>query len=342
MQAVILAAGRSTRTFPLTLTRPKPLLMLANKTLLEHKLDALHGLVDEAIIVVGYKQEMIRQAIGHEYRGMRIHYVEQEEQKGTGHAFLLVKNRIKGRFIALYGDDWYSVQDIKACIGHEYAVLVSEVEHPEHFGVVQHEHLLLKDIIEKPSNPPSNLINTGLYMLDERIFPHLEQIEVSERGDIEFPPALVALATSKKVHCILAQEYFSIGYPWDLLRADRAIRDGKNAIQKTATVRGHVENCSIGEHCIINGTAKHSIIMGNTVIEEGASVEHSIIGCDVMFSGAIKAGKTTSIVNGKPIDAGFFGAAVGDGVHASNALIMPGCKVWPNKKITGTIKEDAH
>src|SRR3989338_1853977 len=149
MQAVILAAGQSTRTFPLTVTRPKPLLLLANKTLLEHKLDALYGLVDEVIIVVGYKQEMIKKAIGHEYRGMRIHYIDQPEQNGTGHAFLLATGHVKGRFIAMYGDDWYGAADIRACVKYNHAIVVADVEHPEHFGVVKHENMVLKDILEK-------------------------------------------------------------------------------------------------------------------------------------------------------------------------------------------------
>ncbi len=340
MQAVILAAGQSTRTFPLTITRPKPLLLLANKTLLEHKLDALYGLVDEITIVVGYKQEMIKKAIGHEHRGMRIHYIEQAEQKGTGHAFLLAKSHVKGKFIAMYGDDWYSASDIKACAKYSHAVVVAEVDHPEHFGVIKHESMMLKDILEKPSNPPSNLVNTGLYMLDEHIFEHLEHIGVSERGDIEFPPALVALSKEKPVHCIPAKEYFSIGYPWDLLKADNAVRRGENTVRKTSKLHGHLENSSIGENCIIRGTVKNSIIMDNSVVEEGSHIEHSILGFNVKFQGIIRASRAISIVNGKQLDAGVFGAVLGDGVHASHAELMPGCKIWPNKKIQGVVKED--
>jgi len=75
MQAVILAAGKSTRTYPLTLTKPKPLLKVADTTVIEHNLDQLRGVVDEVIIVVGYKAEMMQEYLGENYRGIKIRYV---------------------------------------------------------------------------------------------------------------------------------------------------------------------------------------------------------------------------------------------------------------------------
>ena len=72
MQAVILAAGKSTRTYPLTLTRPKPLLKVANKTIIEHNLEQLSGLVDEVIIVVGYKSEMIKDFLNDKFGKIKI------------------------------------------------------------------------------------------------------------------------------------------------------------------------------------------------------------------------------------------------------------------------------
>lgn len=340
MQAVILAAGKSTRTFPLTATRPKPLLTIANKTLIEHKLDSLLGIAHEVIIVVGYRKEMIEKTVGNSYRGMHIRYVEQTEQKGTGHAFLLVKKLIKGRFIAMYGDDWYGGDDILALTKHTHAMGVAEVSHPERFGVIEHRDMVLKHIIEKPKTPPSNLISTGIFMLDEHIFTHLETIKESERGDIEFPDALAALSKHHPVHCIIATQYFSIGYPWDLLKADLAIRKGHNSIRKTAVITGHVHDSSIGENCQIKGTVKHSIIMDNTIVEEGSYVEYSILGHHVKFQGTIKAANTTSMVGERGEDAGFFGSAIGDNVHAQSVDISPGCKVWPNKTVTGKVNED--
>lgn len=63
MQVVIMAAGKGIRCYPLTITKPKPLLKIVNKTILEHNLEQLKGLVDEAIIIVGYKKEMISEKI---------------------------------------------------------------------------------------------------------------------------------------------------------------------------------------------------------------------------------------------------------------------------------------
>ena len=90
MQAVILAAGKSTRTYPLTLTRPKALLTVANKTILEHNLEQMSGIIDEAIIVVGYKKEMIINKFGENFGKISIKYIEQKEQLGTGHALSLI------------------------------------------------------------------------------------------------------------------------------------------------------------------------------------------------------------------------------------------------------------
>ncbi|MCK4832078.1 MAG: NTP transferase domain-containing protein, partial [Anaerolineales bacterium] len=73
-QAVILVAGASTRTHPLTIHRPKPLLPLLNKPILQHTLEQLDGLVAEAILVVGFEREQIRQAFGSSFRSIRLSY----------------------------------------------------------------------------------------------------------------------------------------------------------------------------------------------------------------------------------------------------------------------------
>src|SRR3989344_5612573 len=117
MQAVVLAAGKSTRTYPLTLTRPKPLLKVGKKTLLEHNLEQLDGLAAEVILVVGYKKDMLincADKIKNNYK-FKIRFVEQKEQLGTGHALLQVMDIVKDRFLLMMGDDLYSREDINNC-----------------------------------------------------------------------------------------------------------------------------------------------------------------------------------------------------------------------------------
>src|SRR4030043_872326 len=125
-QAVILAAGKSTRCYPLTLTRPKVLLKVANKTLIEHNLEQLNGIVGEVIIVIGYKKEMIKRLIGNKYKKINIKYVEQKQQLGTANALLQTKDLIKSNFVVLYGDDLYFKEDIKQFANEGYALLAAK------------------------------------------------------------------------------------------------------------------------------------------------------------------------------------------------------------------------
>ena len=136
MQAVLLVAGKSTRTYPLTIKKPKPFLKIANKTIIEHNLEQLQDLVNEVILVVGFKKEMIKEKIGNKFGKLKIKYVEQKTQKGTGHAILSVKSYIKNKFMVLNGDDLYSKKDLKNCLKHEYCVLVKEVGDLSRFGQI--------------------------------------------------------------------------------------------------------------------------------------------------------------------------------------------------------------
>ena len=178
-QAVILAAGKSTRTYPLTLNKPKALLKVLGKTILEHNLDQLEGLVDEVLVVIGYKAEMIKTTIGNSYKGIKIKYIEQKNQTGTGSALLECKNRgsLEDRFLVLNGDDFFSRKDIENCLHHKYSVLASEVKDPQNFGIFGLKGNKVIGLEEKPKQPKSNLANTGLYVFDKEIFNFkLEQI----------------------------------------------------------------------------------------------------------------------------------------------------------------------
>jgi len=341
MQAVILAAGKSTRTYPLTLTRPKPLLKVANKAILEYNIDALQNIADEIIIVVGYKKEMIMDFIKKKHDKLNVRFIEQKEQLGTGHAVSMLKDKIKGRFILLMGDNVYSKEDVKAIIKHKYSILVNRVKNPELFGVVKERNGLLFDIIEKPKEFVSDLASCALYSFDRGIFDALEKVKKSERGEYEITDAIKGILLKEKVYCIKSKSCFQISFPWDLLATDNTIRKGKNAIGKNSKINGNVKNSTIGNNCIINGNVKNSIIMDNATIEKNSVVEDTIIGENVRFSGKIiSKNNAYSIVKNRKIMIGKAGAIIGDNVNVNNAVIEPGCKIWPNQKISREIKND--
>ena len=315
MQAIILAAGKSTRTYPLTLTRPKPLLKVANKTLLEHNLDNLNGIVDEVIIIVGYKKEMIKKFLRNKYKNLRIKYVVQQKQLGTGNALLTAEKYIKNEFISLSGDDIYSKKDFKNIIKNKYSILAKKVENPQLFGVIAEKNKILINLIEKPKKFVSNLVNTGLYKLDKKIFSLIKKLKKSKRNEYELTDAIKDLSKVEKINCIISKYWIPVVYPLDLLKADRMLRKNKDIIGKKTKIHGKIQNSTIGNNCVIKGNVRNSIVMDKTIITKNSIVENSIIGEKVYFSGKAS------------------GAVIADNSKLVNVIIKAGCKIWPDKKI---------
>src|SRR3989338_2775594 len=341
MQAVILAAGNSTRTYPLTLTRPKPLLKVANKTILEYNLEAVRHIADEIMLVVGYKQEMIKEFVNKNFSDLNIRFVEQKEQLGTGHAVSILEGIIKGRFILLMGDNIYSKKDVDEIAKHKYAILVKKVKNPDIFGVVIEKNGILSGIIEKPKKFISDLVSCALYSFDKEIFNAIKSVKKSERNEYELTDAIKEISKNNPIYCIESSSCLQISYPWDLLSADQQIRQGKNTIGKNSKISGNVKNSAIGDSCLINGSVANSIIMDNTIIDSGSVIEDSVIGENVFFNGTAKSAKNAeSIIRGKAVAVENLGAIVGDNVKAENVEIKPGSKIWPDKKVSGVVEHD--
>ncbi len=176
MKAVMLAAGKSTRTYPLTLTKPKPLLKAVNICLIEHNLEQLLDLVDEAIIIIGYKGDLIKSYLGDKFENIKLTYVEQKQQLGTGHALMQAEKFVKGeRFIVMMGDDLYFRGDMRKCLRYDLSVMVKRVDNYQDFGVFRRKGERILDIVEKPKHFISDLANTGFYVFDGKIFDILKK-----------------------------------------------------------------------------------------------------------------------------------------------------------------------
>lgn len=226
MQAVILAAGEGKRLRPLTDSCPKPMICVGGKPILEYTLTILPEQIDEVILVVGYKQEKIRDYFGNDFHGRKLIYVEQPEAHGTGDALVRARPFLNGEpFLLLYADDMYHPSDLAALAASEHpAVLVKEHDQPERFGVchVSDEGFLL-ELAEKPEKPKSTLVNVGPNLLHHDIFDFDIGAPILSNGESNVPAHFTALAKKRPVRVIRARFWHAVGYPEDLAEAERTI-----------------------------------------------------------------------------------------------------------------------
>jgi len=320
MKAVIMAAGQSTRTYPLTQTRPKALLTIANKTILEHQLDSLPPEVESVVLVVAYRADQTKQRFGDRYGQLRLQYVEQTEQRGTGHALLQCAYIVDQPFMAMNGDDLFVRADLANIARVSHGALVKSVEDPRLYGIYELDAAQkVSRIVEKPTEVTSNLANVGVYKFTTEIFDILERVPESERGEIELTSGIQGLIDRGEFDLVKAHgHWLAVGYAWDLLYAnDHMLKhhletDIQGDIDPAAHITGNVRigkgtrvrpgsviegpcvigaNCDIGPNCWIRpGTSiGHGCRVGqgselkNTILMDGSKIPHlSYVGDSVI------------------------------------------------------------
>ncbi len=274
MKAVVLAAGEGTRMRPLTFTRPKVMLPIANKPILEHLINNLRDSgIEDIVLVVGYKDEVVREYFGDGERfGVKISYVSQRRQLGTAHALQQASHLIDEDFLMLNGDNIVGSAELAAIAKYDVAIGVKEVERPQDFGVVEVVDGKVKTIIEKPKVPPSNLINAGIYKFTPEILEFLERTPISKRGEYEITDTIrLAIESGFEFKAVRVEEWIDVGYPWDLLKANEHML--KNL---KSNVRGEVEDGAVlkGEVVVGEGSVVRSgsYIIGPVVIGKNCVV----------------------------------------------------------------------
>lgn len=316
MKAVILAAGKGKRLRPITATRPKPLIPLAGKPILEHNiLGLINSGIDSLLLIVGYKEEMIKDYFrsGKEKFNIDINYITQEEYLGTAHAAGYAKDFVKNDdFLLLYGDllvdsnlfsqlirKFQSIQ----CDG---VISLTEVKDPQNYGVITLDSKgFVENIIEKPSLElhAGNLANAGIYLFKSKIFKAIEKTKKSVRGEYEFTDSMKILINEMKgtIYGYNIQNLFwnDIGLPWQLLEANKYVLDtqeGKNLgkveenvfisenafIGEGTRVRSgtYIQGpCFIGSNCLIgpNAFIRPYTSIGNSCYIGMSEVKNSII-----------------------------------------------------------------
>jgi glucose-1-phosphate thymidylyltransferase long form len=234
MKAVVLAAGEGTRLRPLTEDKPKGMVDVAGEPILTHCFDQLVDLgADELLVVVGYMKETIIEHYGDEYEGIPITYAHQREQTGLAHALLTVEEHIDDDFMLMLGDNIFqaNLQDVVNRQQEERAdaaFLVEEVpwEEASRYGVCDtNKYGEIVEVVEKPDDPPSNLVMTGFYTFTPAIFHACHLVQPSDRGEYEISDAVDLLIHSGRTIDALRMDGWrvDVGYPEDREKAERLL-----------------------------------------------------------------------------------------------------------------------
>jgi len=240
-KVVISAAGQGTRMLELSKDKSKHLICVHQRPFLAYLLDnILKAGYKEIILVVGYREDMIREFLKkYKFNGLDfdIKIINQfdilgpkEKEYGTACPIKCVKNLIKNEnFISLCGDNFYTVEDLKLMNiddKYNYVAGVSN-EHPEKFGVlVEDGDDFLEGIVEKPKEFIGNLINTSLYKFTPEIFEKVLQIEKSPREEYEITDAISLLAKEKKVKVKKMNDFWmDFGRPEDVEKLSKFLEE---------------------------------------------------------------------------------------------------------------------
>ncbi|MFB6309603.1 MAG: bifunctional sugar-1-phosphate nucleotidylyltransferase/acetyltransferase [Salinirussus sp.] len=340
MQVVILAAGKGTRMRPLTDNRPKPMLPVADRPLCAHTADAaVDAGATELIFVIGYEADHVKSYFGEQYRGVPVSYGNQEEQRGTAHAVRAVADRLDGAFAVLNGDDLYAPAGIAELLDGAPAVGTYEVDSPSEYGVFDIEGDRIDGIVEKPVDPPSNLINVGAYAFPAAAKNWLD-VPVSERGEHELTDVLARTIAECNVQAVRMDRWLGVGRPWELLAAnewklgllERELRGkvaadaqlrGRVIIEEGATIEPGVviegptlvrSGASVGPNAFIRGATLlcenvhvgHAVEVKNSVIMAGTNVPHLSYVGDSVLGRDVNLGAGTTVANlrhdGEPVE----------------------------------------
>jgi UDP-N-acetylglucosamine diphosphorylase/glucosamine-1-phosphate N-acetyltransferase len=310
MKAVIIAAGEGKRMRPLTYKRPKVMLPVAVKPILEHLLvEMKQAGIKKFVFVTGYHEEKVKEYFdsGDKW-GVNIEYVTQVEQAGTADAVRAVENFVEDRFLVANGDIIIGSGDIKV-IAESSGTTMSlyKVDNPEGLGTVEVESGFITRIHEKVKNPPSNLANAALYLFTRDIFKAIARTPLSQRDEYELTDSIQWLVDNNiKVAYRELDKWMDTSYPWDLLTANENLLTDINP-----DIQGDVE-----ENVVLKGTVN---VGKGSVIRSGSYISGPvIIGEDCVLGPNCYIRPSTSIGNG---------CHIGASVEIKNSIIMNGSKV---------------
>jgi glucose-1-phosphate thymidylyltransferase len=327
MKGIMLHGGHGTRLRPLTHTGPKQLIPVANKPISRYVLEDLRnsGITDVTIVLGDTYPEKVRECYGNgNSLGLRIDYVEQDKPRGIAHAIGMCEETVgDNRFVVYLGDNLlkggisHLVKKFKAS-EFDAMVLLCQVKTPSQFGVAEFDREgKLRQLVEKPKNPPSNYALTGIYFFNPTIFEMIKQLTPSWREELEITDAIQKLLDQGyNLGCEKVEGWWKdTGTPEDILEANRLVLDELEPellgeIATPSSIQGRVsiaENSKIRENALVRGPAT--------------------IGHDTTIGPDVYIGPYTSIGNNVNIQKG----------EIENSIIMDNCTIDVKDRIVDSI-----
>jgi len=304
LQAVILAAGEGNRMRPLTFNRPKVMLPIANKPIIEHLLiEARQAGINDYIFIVGYHDEQLRDYFGRGDKwGVSIEYCTQKKRLGTADAIRMAESLIDGNFLVMNGDIIVRRNEIFSLSNrHENTISLFRTTDGQDLGMVESSADRVVHIYEKTVKPPSFMANAGLYLFTPDIFSFMASTPKSPRGEYEITDTLQMLIDNmQRVSYMEINGWLDVSHPWDLLSANQSLLSTVEAqnygdIENNTVLQGAVsigtntkvrsgsyivgpviigDNCDIGPNCYIR---PYTAIGDNCRIGSAVEIKSSII-----------------------------------------------------------------
>ncbi len=363
MKAVVMAGGEGTRLRPLTINRPKPMVSIVDRPVIQHIIELLklHGITD-IIITIQYLANSIQDYYGDGSQyGVNITYSLEEVPLGTAGSVKNAEDLLDDTFLVISGDALTDI-NLSQVIDHHYAtqamatIILYRVDNPLDYGVViTDEAGSVRQFLEKPSwgEVFSDTVNTGIYVLDPAALAYIEPGKRTDWSKDIFPRML-----HKGDHI---QGFVASGYWTDVGTIEQYMRacsdylqgrvslprlghniggdiwiDGDAEIAPDAQLHGPIylgHGAKIKGGVIVHGP---SVIRDYTIIDSLANIDRSIIwrnsyiGERAELRGAIVLRQS----NIRQRAVLFEGVVVGDGVQiGAGAVIQPNVKIWPGKEV---------
>ncbi len=372
MKAVIMAGGEGTRLRPLTCNRPKPMVPIANKPVMEHIIELLrkYDLKDVAV-TLQYMPELIKEYFGDgKDFGINLHYYIEKTPLGTAGSVKNAEDFLDDAFVVISGDALTDIDLEKAIEFHNQkgsmaTLILKKVDIPLEYGVVvTDDEGRITRFLEKPSwgEVFSDTVNTGVYILSPEIFKYYKKNELFDFSKDLFP---ILLKQRQPMYGYVTEDYWcDIGDLKAYMQAHIDVLEGivdinisGNEIKDRVWVDEGAEidnaaeiiapciigkNARIKKNCLIG---KYTVIGDHNIINERSSLKRSILwkNCIIDQNAQIRGSVICNKVHIKDSTAAFEHSVIGDdSIVKENAVIKPNIKIWPDKIIDSGVEVNSN